>query len=164
MKRKTENKHIVDVLFVLAIFCLFAIYAVMLIVVGARVYQKTITNMDEHFASRTPFSYVTEKIRQADRVDAIEVGKIDDYDALIIKEQINDKEYHTYIYAQDGWLKELLVEKSNLMPADAGRNIIKLTDFHIIKTQDGLFSITITDENKKTQTFVLSSKCTSNHS
>ena len=158
MKRKTESKHIVDVLFVLAMFCLFAIYAVLLIVVGAKVYQKTINGMNDNFNSRTPFSYVTEKIRQSDRMGALEIGKIGEYDALIINETLQDKEYCTYIYAQDGWLKELLTEKNNSLSPDAGQNIIQVTDFHISQTDDGIFNITLIDSNKQTLHFSIGIK------
>ena len=160
MKRKSESKHIVDVLFVLALFCLFAIYAIMLIVVGARVYQKTIDGMDSNFNARTPFSYITEKIHQSDRSGAIQVGKMGEYDALVIEETLLDREYCTYIYAKDGWLKELFTEKSNTISPDAGQNIVKVEDFHISRDNNNLYQITITDINKQVLHLSIGSKCT----
>ena len=58
MKRKNENRHMVDVLFVLTLFCVFAVCSILLIAVGARSYQNTIDSMETHFTSTTPLSYI----------------------------------------------------------------------------------------------------------
>lgn len=160
MKRKSESKHIVDVLFVLALFCLFAIYAVLLIIVGAKVYQKTIDGMEANFNTRTPYSYITEKIRQSDRSGAISVGKIEEYDALILTEEIQDRKYCTYIYAKDGYMKEFMTAKGNVLTPDAGQNIVPVADFHVLQNTDGLFEITITDTDNQILHVTLASKCT----
>lgn len=158
MNRKSENKHIVDILFVLALFCLFAIYAILLIIVGARVYQKTIDGMNSNYNARTPFSYVTEKIRQSDRKDTFELGKIGDCEALIIHENVADKDYSTYIYAYDGWLKELIMAKDATLSPDAGQNIISVSDFSIQKKSDNLYQITITNADNEEYSFIISTK------
>lgn len=159
MNRKSENKHIVDVLFVLALFCLFAIYAILLIIVGARVYQKTVNRMEDNFNVRTPFSYISEKIRQADQSGALEAGTIGDYDALIIHEELQGKEYCTYIYAQDGSLKELFTAKDNSLAPSAGQAIVPINDFKITSLSDTLYLISFTDTDGKQLNMTIGSKC-----
>ena len=76
MKGKQENHHIVDVLFVLALFCVFAVSALILLLIGANVYQKTVNDMDANYNGRTAVSYITEKIRQNDSDSAVSVGTL----------------------------------------------------------------------------------------
>ena len=58
MNNKNDNRHMVDILFVIALFCVFALSALMLVIIGSNVYKKTVTNMDNNFDSRTSFSYI----------------------------------------------------------------------------------------------------------
>ena len=93
MKKKFENRHMVDVLFVITLFCMFAVCAILLIAVGAKVYQNTIDNMDTHFTSSTSMSYITEKIRQNDEAGALSVCTFGNENALLITQEINNEQY-----------------------------------------------------------------------
>ena len=64
MNSNNENRYMVDILFVLTLFCVFAVCSILLIAVGARIYQNTIDSMEKHFTSTTSLSYISEKIRQ----------------------------------------------------------------------------------------------------
>ena len=57
MHFKNENRHMVDVLFVLSLFCVFAFSALMLVIIGADVYKKTAAHMDTNYASRISYAY-----------------------------------------------------------------------------------------------------------
>ena len=107
--QQKQPKHIIDILFVIALFCLFALSAIFLISIGADIYGKTVNNMESNFDARTALAYVTEKIRQSDQKDQITIGKLDDCQALIITSQSADSVYYTYLYEYDGQLKELMV-------------------------------------------------------
>ena len=52
MNQRNENKHMVDVLFVIILFCVFAVSALILVMIGANVYKKTVNDMDSNFNSR----------------------------------------------------------------------------------------------------------------
>ena len=65
----TQSKtgtHMVDLLFTLALVCVFAASALMVVLIGANVYQNTVEGMDENFSARTSVTYVATKIRQND--------------------------------------------------------------------------------------------------
>ena len=66
MQVKQERNHIVDVLFVLALFVVFTLSALVLVILGANVYRQTVSYMDENYEARTAYSYLTEKVRQND--------------------------------------------------------------------------------------------------
>ena len=62
--QKQEKHFIVDILFVLALFGVFAVSALALVTIGADVYQHTVEDMGVNYESRTAVSYIMEKVRQ----------------------------------------------------------------------------------------------------
>ena len=42
MHKKANNQHMIDILFVLSLFCVFALSSVILILFGADIYKKTV--------------------------------------------------------------------------------------------------------------------------
>ena len=133
-----QQKHIIDILFVLTLFGLFALSAIFLISVGANVYSKTVDHMDENFDTRTSLAYITEKIRQSDGEDAVSVGKLEDKDAIIITTHGSDSDYYTFLYQHDGYLKELMVRKDITLGPEAGQNILQVSDFSVTPINDKL--------------------------
>ena len=57
-----QKGHVVDFLFTLALFCVFAASALMVVVIGANVYRQTVRGMDSNYDSRTSLTYLTEKV------------------------------------------------------------------------------------------------------
>ena len=113
---KQEKTFIVDVLFVLALFGVFTISALMLVTVGADVYRHTVEDMSRNYETRTSVAYITEKIRQNDvslpeqySEQSISIGTLSDCPALTLTQDINGELYCTYLYLHDGYLKELLM-------------------------------------------------------
>ena len=144
---KKENRHIIDILFVISLFCLFVVSAVFLISIGARIYSKNITNLDSNFSSRTAVAYITEKIRQSEEFGNIEVGDFQGCPCVFIDSSYNDTEYRTCIYEYEGVLTELLTRKDTELSCDAGQPIIEVSEFSPSKPQPNLlnFKITTTD-------------------
>ena len=90
MQEKTESRHMVDILFVLTLFCVFALCALTLVTLGANVYQRTVDHMESNFESRTPTSYITQKVRQADWENGVYVTQFDGIEALLMKQTIQE--------------------------------------------------------------------------
>ncbi|MGN1148543.1 MAG: DUF4860 domain-containing protein [Lachnospiraceae bacterium] len=154
MKQKTRDssRHVVDVLFVLALFGVFAASALMLVTIGASVYKQTVADMNNNFTDRTAYSYITEKIRQNDTYDGVDIGELDGTPALILTQHIGEAEYCTYLYLHDGYLKELYTRKDSFVGTDilsAGQNIIELSGFTMEKPKEGLLKLTIDTGNGK---------------
>lgn len=144
-----QNQHIIDILFVLALFALFVLSAIFLISIGANIYTKTMSNMDKNFNSRTAVAYINEKLRQSDAEHSIETGYFGDCPSIIIKENINNKEYNTYIYSYNNKLMELTVRSDISLSPEAGQPIIDIYDFKIDKTSDSLIHLSfVLDDDK----------------
>ena len=157
MKLKTEN-HVIDILFVIALFCIFALAAIFLITIGGNIYGKTASHMESNFNGRTSFAYVTEKIRQADEAGSVSVGSLDGIPALLLKSKQKEVEYITYIYAYEGYLKELLVRQDTPVGAFAGQNILPVTEFSLSQVSDRLYEFQITAENADSFRILVSTK------
>lgn len=158
MNLGNERRHMVDVLFVLTLFCVFAVCSILLIAVGAKVYQNTLNSMETHFTSTTSLSYITEKIRQNDYSDKVCIEEFGGSDALVLLSEYNDEEYCTYIYSYAGQLKELFTKKNIALSPEAGRNILEISEFSVTEVDDGLFEITLVDASHRSETILIASK------
>ena len=159
MNQKQEH-HIIDILFVIALFCMFALSAIFLISVGADIYGKTVSHMEANFNSRTAFAYVTEKVRQADASDNINIASLDGIPSLAITQTVNSTAYVTYLYQYEGQLKELMVREDTPLGPAAGQNILALNDFSLDKVNDRLYSFSLTTADGESCKFYVSTKST----
>lgn len=158
MNSGNERRHMVDILFVLTLFCVFAVCSILLIAVGAKVYQNTLDSMETHFTSTTSLSYITEKIRQNDYSGKVCIEEFGGNDALVLLNEYNDEEYCTYIYSYAGQLKELFTKKDINLSPEAGRNILEISDFSITEVDEGLFAITLVDASHRSETILIAPK------
>lgn len=148
MKNKRNIAHMTDVLFTLGLLCVFAASALAVVLIGAHVYKTTTSHMDANYTTRTSLSYAAEKIRWHDESGKVTVGKIEEETALILPETIDGKEYVTYIYEEEGALKELFTEKENEVKKSQGETILEVRDFTIETLTGGFLRFTASDENE----------------
>lgn len=144
------TRHIVDTLFVLALFGVFAACALTLVTLGANVYKQTAASMSDNFTERTVYSYLTEKLRQNDTSGTVSIGELSGTEALILTTRLGGEEYCTYLYLYEGNLKELYVRKDSFTGTDilsAGQNVIALNGLSMEETKDGLLKFTLDTGN-----------------
>lgn len=155
LNNEEPGRHIVDILFVLALFCVFAASALTLVTIGADVYRQTASHMTDHFSERTACSYLTEKLHQSDTADAVTVGELEGVPAVMISQEIDGEFYCTYLYLYDGYLKELFVRKDSYAGDDilsAGQNILAVTSFQIEELGNGLLCLKLDTGNGRIMT------------
>ncbi len=150
-----QDQHIVDVLFVIGLFCIFALSSIFLISVGANIYRKTVTHMNENFNTRTSLSYVVEKIRQADTEGVVSVGTFEGNPAVILSSEVNGTAYHTYIYEYQGMLKELMERNDTTLPASAGQDILAMEQFELTAVHDHLVRCSMKTPEENTISFYI---------
>lgn len=147
MKRMKKVTHIVDFLFPLTLFGVFAFCALAVVLIGSSVYKKTVASMDAHYNLNTSLSYVVEKIRQNDTQGSVSAENQSGIPVLILEQTYNDTPYCTYIYAQEGHLKELFTKKESGFNPDDGESIMEISTFDITQIDDGLFHLTTADHD-----------------
>lgn len=156
---KKSKSHVIDLLFTLSLFCVFAASSLLIVVMGANVYKSTVSNMSANFDNRTSLAYTFEKVRQNDRLNGVYIGKVDDADALVLEQAVGSNIYATYIYYYEGTLREIFTRKDNKFSPNSGNVIMKIRSFTVEKQNDNLILLTVTtDDNKKNQIF-LGTRC-----
>ena len=161
MNFSKRNKSIVDIMFIIALFGAFAITGLFVVLFGARVYQSTVANMDANYSSRTALSYVTEKIRSHDfasgtEYESIEIGDNNGQSVLILRENVEGRTFATYMYVDEGYLKEFTADEEYDFDYDKGTSIIRVEKFAITNVTDNLYYVDIVDEYGNSTKFYVS--------
>ena len=142
---QTQKKHMIDILFPIILFFIFAISAIIVLLLAANVYRSTAKGLTTDYLTGTSLAYVSEKIHQNNEAGAISIGTLGHTDAVVIRQHYEDKPYCTYIYFYDGALRELFVrEGTDVSPAD-GTEILELEAFTIEPISDSLIRFTARD-------------------
>lgn len=137
----------IDLLFPIALFFVFALSALAVILFAARTYQDTTEHSALNYTARTSLSYISEKLHQNDTDGAIEIGSLEGNDAVIMKQTYGNETYYTYIYADGQDLKELFIKEGAEVSAASGRTILKVQDFTIQQAADNLIQFSCSDED-----------------
>ena len=156
MKKQTGLHHMIDILFVLSLFCVFAVSSVLLILFGADIYKKTVQQMDSNYTSRTSIAYITEKIRQSDTENAINIVSQDGTQILMLTNIINGIPYATSLYEYDGYLYELFARTDLELPLDAGQPVMELHSLTFSLLEPNILEITFTDASNEDQIIYVS--------
>lgn len=156
MNTGTDKRHIVDILFVLALFLLFAVSSILLIAVGASVYRRNVDGMEENYRARTTHAYLAEKIRSADAAGCVEIGTIDGHESLLLHQDIDGISYTTYLYLRDGNLTELFGRSDLALPASAGSRILECRRMDLSYLNDRSLKVELTEADGYEHTVILS--------
>ena len=155
MQEKTTH-HIIDILFVLGVLVMSVILGLFLIGAGTGVYKNLLSASDENERLRTPVAYITQKVRQHKTAGAVSIDDIDGIPALALKTTIQDADYITYLYADDGNLKELFVPADiEKMHASAGLAVTSVDAVTFSKEDDGLY-VHVSVDGKETSFLLVS--------
>lgn len=150
-----ERKHSIEDLFILVTFLVYAIALLMFASLGASVYRNVTSQMQQHQIRRTAESYLREKIRQHDRKGAIRIGEVEGQQALQITEQIEEKVYVTYIYTDNGMLKELFISAEKEPRLQDGTGLLELNNLTLEEEEDGYLKIRLEMNDGKERRFLV---------
>jgi len=158
MRRSTRSQKI-DTVFVLIIFCVFAISVLMVLMLGANIYQNVTDMTREGHDERLVLSYIWTKVRNDDESGKILIGDIDGVPALCFDEDIGGILYRTSIYHYNGWVYELFSEKGLGLAPENGTQILKTDDlkfealdFGMIRISSGNASLLVSPRSGSTGT------------
>lgn len=175
-ERKNNSLTSINILAPLVLFCFFAISAILVILLGAKVYESTIKGSEKNYTAGTAVAYITEKIHRADSKDAVSVGSFDGIPALIIsgtnseegKADSDTSETNssadnnaemagnkrdtetTYIYACNGSLCELTALPDSGASAGDGTPILPVSAFSVSSDNGHIITFSCTDEDGNT--------------
>lgn len=155
MKQVQKHPHSIGSLFCVLLFGLFALFLLLLVVFSARAYRAAARDMDTGTNLGTAADYLVTKFRQHDSEENLSLREFRGQQALCFTDVIEGQEYHTYIYLQDGRLKELFTASGSAASPDMGTPIASLSEFSTEETDGGFYRITMKDENGIQSSFLL---------
>ncbi len=135
-------------IFPILLFLVFTLSALGIVLASVRIYQQILDHSEKSYDTETAISYLTEKFRSHDENGCIDVGDYKGIKAVVMKNTVKEVPYVTYIYAYDGYLRELYIEEALLdgETVDSGTKILEMKDFDAAKVSDGLIHLVFTDK------------------
>lgn len=137
-----RSRRMMDILFTLALFCVFAVCSLMVVVMGADVYRKGTREMQDNYDTRTSLSYLSTKLRQTDSLGSITLRELEGTPALVLGEEIDGTRYLTWIYCREGSLQEVFTLEGLTPTPQMGRVIMALEGLEAEFLSTGTLKVT----------------------
>ncbi len=128
---KNQNRLKMGRLMALLLFVIFAVCILAVLLTGADVYKRMVERDRISYNQRTAASFLATKVRQADRMDSIQVLEHEGRDVLVIGEDIEGSRYETWIYCYDGYLRELFAAAGSGLDLEAGDKVLEARELRI---------------------------------
>lgn len=141
-----KKEHSIDMAFVLVVFAVFAVCSMLLVLLGAGVYGR-IGEKANQMDGNTILSYVTEKLRGCGSRGSI---TLEGEGAILLEADTEAGGYVTWLYVEDGVLKEALLEQGKEPLPNTGARIAELQSFQTEEEAPGLLKISVTDKQGET--------------
>lgn len=154
---KTVRRGALSGVVILVPLMIFALLAMLLITMGISVYSGVINGSEENYSRRTAVSYISNRVRRADRAGSVTLGEYGGSDALLIGNEYNDTAYVTIIYYYNGYIRELFCKADAEIDVNGGASLMPAKEFSI-STGDGFVTITVMDEYGSVNSCVIALK------
>lgn len=158
MRFHQEKKHVIDLIFPLAILFVFAASALLVLLLSVHIYGDQTDKTLKNYESSTPLSYITEKVRQNDSHGSLSIEELDGVTSLVLHSNASDISYSTYLYVYEGWLKELTIRDDISASLEAGSNIIEASKLEAQEFSSHTYKITVTDRDGDSKTRILTER------
>lgn len=133
-KRLNQKGYsLLEMTVVMALLVLFSLATLTLVVSGDGAYKSIVADKDTASELRIAMAYVTNKVRQNDVENAIEL-RANPYgkgQALVICEQVDKAAYETWVYFHSGKLREALVRSGSAVTDEVSFDIVSLDGFEL---------------------------------
>jgi hypothetical protein len=142
MKKAIGGKKI-GIVFVLIVFCIFAMSVLIVLMLGAGTYRNVTDISRDGQDERTVLSYIWAKIKNSDDAGKVYVGVYYGSPALFIDEEFSGISFSTVVYHYDGWVYEIFSETGlDLYPSD-GERVIRIDDLVFEEYEHGLIKVSV---------------------
>ena len=136
-----NRRRRIDTVFVMIIFCVFAVSVLMVLMLGASVYENVAAMSRDGYTDHSILSYIWTKVKNSDDAGRIYVGEFYGAPALFIEEEYGQIQYITTIYEYNGWIYELFYEMGlDFLPED-GAQIAEHGSLTFYTYENGLIKV-----------------------
>ena len=154
MKKNGGSIHTVDILFPLLFILLFCFCALLVVLQGARIYEKTAAGLEENYTVRTAVSYLQEKVRECGDASLISVQEMEGRQVLVIDSVHGEEMYSSYIYLEDGSLRELFVRKADFAGLESGQELVELAAFSVDRPENDLLALSVSAAGQQETVYI----------
>ena len=137
--RNSQNK--VDSVFVLMVFCVFAVSVFLVLMLSGSTYANMVdissTGQDERIA----LSYIRTRVRNADEAGSISISDFNGLSALTLSEEFGGINFVTLIYLYNGWVHELFFEEGLDFRPENGTALIRSNSLNFEFVENGLIRV-----------------------
>lgn len=152
-------------LFSMLLFLVFVLCSVFTVLIGSQVYQNIRARNQAAFYSDTALSFLSNKVRQADRAGCIRVETRSGTEVLVLSTITEDSVYETLLYTQNGELLELFAEQDSGLSLEAGTPIMECSGLSFTlseSTEQPLLIITLNEADGRQRTASLALRSSKN--
>ncbi len=153
-RKKTEASHAVGGLFTFALFGVYVLLSLMIVVIGVNGYRNVVNQGESLGAVRTALGYVESKINSRASEDGISLGDREGVRALTLHSHTEDDiPLETVIYFLDGALYESYFDPAEMeFDPEFGEMLAEVENFAVGAVQNNLLRLTATAADGRTQT------------
>ena len=156
MNSKAKRNHSIDFLFPIILFFIFALMALLVMLLSANVYGKITNNSSMNYTAHTSVAYISQKVRSCDNGGNIHIGEIGGRQCLIIDQEYSGSDYCTYIYSFGGSLMELFARADAEAKPESGQKLLDISSLEISYVDDDLLKVACTDTNGNVSDMLIS--------
>ena len=114
MKKQVRQKsQTVNLLFTMVLFLVFVLCALFTVLIGGKVYENINRRIQENYSGQVILNYVANKVRQGDQAGSVTVKTIEDTQVLELSQEIDGRKFITWIYYEDGAVRELFTNEGS---------------------------------------------------
>ncbi len=145
MKKENNipNQFSIQFVFVMLLFLIIVILSVTIILLGKNIYNSINEDRKNNYEVRVSLSYIANKIRQADKLNAVEIREADGQAAIVINESYDGSNYQTWIYYYDNCLYEILTDVGSEFNFSDGMKVLEVDSFEIDEIKDNLYKFSV---------------------
>ena len=138
---KATRKQNIDTIFVLLIFSVFAVSVLIVLMLGASIYQNMSDITQENADERLALSYIWTKAKIFNDVDMIYIDYFNENKALFIEEEVGNRKFQTIIYFYDGWLYENFTLKDVNASISGGEPVLRVENLTFEELEHNLIRV-----------------------
>ena len=143
----SRSRHSVSGLFVFLLIGMYALFSLMLVLIGVKVYRNVVQSTERNAELRTTIGYISGRVRATD--GHVELREEDGYTVMCIGNALGEADYETRIYYMDkdgedrDGLYEQVVDGSEPFDPEMGELITEIGGFDM-KSEGDMIVLTLT--------------------
>ena len=154
---KTKS-HSISGAFVFMLLGVFAVFSMLLVVLGAQAYRTTVDGAAAHTQKRIVTAFVRNAVRAQDERGAITVEEHDGLPVLALSSELDGERYVQYIYSYGGSLCELFTSAMYGFSPEDGEAVCAAQRFEPA-LEGNLLTVRVTDGSGDQSTGYIARRC-----